>query len=218
MRANEQGLSPQFRVAHHFDDADAQFEANRLGVWLFLVTEILLFGGLFVAFAVFRSWHLAAFQEAHHHLDKGLGAVNTVVLICSSLTMALGVRAAQRSQRTQTVALLGLTLVLGAVFLSIKGLEYHHKFAEGLLPGVHFGAHGFAYPAAKIYFGLYFMMTGIHGLHVLIGMGLIGWALARARKGQFSSRYYAPVEGVGLYWHLVDLIWIYLFPLLYLIG
>ncbi|HEY3445850.1 MAG TPA: cytochrome c oxidase subunit 3 family protein [Myxococcales bacterium] len=214
----EQSLAPRFQVAHHFDDAESQFEANKLGVWIFLVTEILLFGGLFVAFLVFRSWHFGAFKEAHHHLDKVMGAVNTVVLICSSLTMALGVRAAQRSKRGETVAMLGLTLALAATFLVIKGFEYHHKFADGLLPGVHFTAQGFAYPAAKIFFGLYFMMTGLHGLHVVIGMSLIGWILLRARKGQFSSRYYSPVEGVGLYWHLVDLIWIYLFPLLYLVG
>jgi len=211
-------LSPQFRVAHHFDDANAQFEADKLGIWIFLVTEILLFGGMFVAFAVFRSWHLEAFKEAHHHLNKVMGAVNTVVLICSSLTMALGVRAAQRSKRAQTLVLLGLTLAFAVTFLVIKGFEYHHKFVEGLLPGAHFTAKGFAYPTAKIFYGLYFMMTGLHGLHVLIGMGLITWVLVRAGKGQFSSRYYAPVEGVGLYWHLVDMIWIYLFPLLYLIG
>ncbi|MGC4122229.1 MAG: cytochrome c oxidase subunit 3 family protein [Myxococcales bacterium] len=215
---SEQSLSPQFQVAHHFDDADTQFEANKFGVWIFLVTEILLFGGLFVAFAIFRSWHFEAFKEAHHHLDKVMGAVNTLVLICSSLTMALGVRAAQRSKKGETLAMLGLTLALAGTFLVIKGFEYHHKFADGLLPGAHFTAHGFAYPAAKIFFGLYFMMTGIHGLHVIIGMSLITWILLRARKGEFSSRYYSPVEGVGLYWHLVDLIRIYLFPLLYLVG
>jgi len=214
----EQSLSPQFHVAHHFDDAETQFEAKKFGVGRFLVTEILLFGGLFVAFFVFRSWHFAAFKEAHHHLDKVMGAVNTVVLICSSFTMALGVRAAQRSRRTETVVMLGLTLALAGAFLVVKGFEYQHKVHDGLLPGVHFAAEGFAYPAAKIFFGLYFMMTGIHGLHVVIGMGLITWILLRAHKGQFSSRYYSPVEGVGLYWHLVDLIWIYLFPLLYLVG
>jgi cytochrome c oxidase subunit III len=207
-----------FHVAHHFDDADTQFEANRFGVWLFLVTEILLFGGLFLAFAVFRSWHLAAFVEAHHHLDKVMGAVNTVVLICSSLTMALAVRASQKSQRAAAAALLVATLLLAGTFLAIKGFEYHHKFVEGLLPGRYFTAQGFTHPAARIFFGIYFLMTGIHGLHVAIGMGLIGWILVRTLKRRFSSRYYSPVEGVGLYWHLVDLIWIYLFPLLYLVG
>jgi cytochrome c oxidase subunit 3 len=215
--AGEQ-LSPQFHVAHHFDSADSQFEANKLGIWLFLVTEILLFGGMFLAFAVFRSWYLPAFVEAHHHLNKELGAVNTVVLICSSLTMALGVRAAQRSRKREAAVMLALTLAFATTFLVIKGFEYHHKFVEHLLPGHWFKAEGFVHPTAAIFFGLYFMMTGVHGLHVVIGMGLITWILVRTAKGQFSSRYYFPVEGVGLYWHLVDLIWIYLFPLLYLIG
>jgi cytochrome c oxidase subunit 3 len=210
--------SPQFQVAHHFDSAHTQFEANKLGIWLFLTTEILLFGGLFVAFAVFRSWYLPAFVEAHHHLDKVMGGVNTVVLICSSLTMALAVRAAQQTRRGLTVGLLAVTIALAFTFLVIKYFEYSHKFHDGLLPGRFFTAQGFEHAEAAIYFGLYFMMTGIHGVHVLIGIALITWVLLRARKGHFSSRYYAPVEGVGLYWHLVDLIWIYLFPLLYLIG
>ncbi len=211
-------LSPQFRVAHHFDSAEAQFEANKLGVWLFLVTEILLFGGMFLAFAVFRSWHFEAFVEAHHHLDKVLGSVNTVALITSSFTMALAVRAAQRGAKRETVALLAATVALALVFLAIKFFEYRQKFEHGLLPGRFFTAEGFAHPEARIFFGVYFMMTGIHGLHVVIGMGLIGWVLMRARRGEFTSRYYSPVEGVGLYWHLVDMIWIYLFPLLYLVG
>jgi cytochrome c oxidase subunit 3 len=210
--------SPQFEVAHHFDSADSQFEANKLGIWLFLTTEILLFGGLFGAFAVFRSWYMPAFVEAHHHLDKVMGSVNTVVLIGSSLTMALAVRAAQRSQRKLTVALLGTTILLACTFLVIKYFEYSHKFHEGLLPGNYFTAEGFQHGEAAIFFGLYFMMTGIHGLHVLIGIGLISWVLLRTSRGHFSSRYYSPVEGVGLYWHLVDLVWIYLFPLLYLVD
>lgn len=213
------GLSPQFHVAHHFDKADTQFDAGRMGVWLFLVTEVLFFGGLFCAFAVFRAWYFDAFVEAHHHLDKVMGGVNTVVLICSSLTMALAVRSAQTNNKKATVALLLVTLLCAAVFLCIKYVEYSHKFHEGLLPGKYFTAAGFTTGnKAGIFFAVYFMMTGVHGLHVIIGMGLITWILVRAAKGQFSSRYYAPVEGVGLYWHLVDLVWIYLFPLLYLIG
>jgi cytochrome c oxidase subunit 3 len=211
-------LSPQFHVAHHFDRADTQFDAGRMGVWLFLVTEILLFGGLFCAFTVFRHWYFAAFVEAHDHLDKRMGGTNTVVLICSSLTMALAVRAAQRNQSKETVRLLAGTIGLAAVFLVIKFFEYRHKFEEGLLPGRYFTAEGFHHPEAKVFFAIYFMMTGIHGVHVIIGMGLILWILLRARKNEFSSRYYAPVECVGLYWHLVDLVWIYLFPLLYLVG
>jgi len=212
-------LSPQFHVAHHFDSAKTQFDSGRMGVWIFLVTEILFFGGMFCAFAVFRSWYFEAFREAHHHLDKVMGGTNTVVLICSSLTMALGVRSAQQSKKGLTALMLALTLAFAATFLVIKYFEYHHKFVDGLLPGAAFTAEGFKTGKdAGIFFACYFMMTGVHGVHVVVGMGLIGWILYRTLKGQFSSRYYAPVEGVGLYWHLVDLIWIYLFPLLYLVG
>jgi cytochrome c oxidase subunit III len=212
-------LSPQFHVAHHFDSAKTQFDSGRMGIWIFLVTEILFFGGMFCAFAVFRSWYFDAFKEAHHHLDKVMGGTNTVVLICSSLTMALGVRSAQQSKKGLTAVMLALTLAFAATFLVIKYFEYHHKFVDGLLPGAAFTAEGFKTGKdAGIFFACYFMMTGVHGVHVIIGMALIGWILVRTMKGQFSSRYYAPVEGVGLYWHLVDLIWIYLFPLLYLVG
>jgi cytochrome c oxidase subunit III len=211
--------SPNFHVAHHFDSADTQFDSGRLGIWIFLVTEILFFGGMFCAFAVFRSWYFDAFKEAHHHLDKVMGAVNTVVLICSSLTMALGVRSAQQSNTRRTVLMLALTIAFACTFLVIKYFEYSHKFHDGLLPGKFFTAEGFETgKAAGIFFAVYFMMTGVHGLHVVIGIGLIAWILIRASRHEFSSRYYAPVEGVGLYWHLVDLIWIYLFPLLYLVG
>jgi cytochrome c oxidase subunit 3 len=210
--------SPGFHVAHHFASADVQFDAGRMGVWLFLVTEILLFGGLFCAFAVFRSWYFDSFVEAHHHLDKVMGSINTVVLICSSLTMALGVRSAQTNDKGKTVVFLLVTLACAATFLVIKYFEYAHKFHEGLLPGRYFTAEGFHTPHPGMFFAVYFLMTGIHGLHVIIGMSLIVWVLIRASRGEFSSRYYAPVEGVGLYWHLVDLVWIYLFPLLYLVG
>jgi cytochrome c oxidase subunit 3 len=210
--------SSEFHVAHHFDKASTQFEAGRMGVWLFLVTEILLFGGLFCAFAVYRSLYFSSFVEAHHHLDKVMGSVNTVVLICSSFTMAMGVRAAQTNNKKLCHWMLSVTLLLALAFLAIKFVEYQHKWADGLLPGHYFTATGFKTPHPGVFFGIYFMMTGIHGIHVLIGMSLIIWVLLRNRKGEFSSKYYAPVEGVGLYWHLVDLVWIFLFPLLYLVG
>lgn len=208
----------EFHVAHHFDSADVQFDAGRMGVWLFLVTEVLLFGGLFCALFVFRSWYFADFVEAHHHLDRVLGAANTLVLIGSSLTMALAVRAAQLDNRRLVNLFLAVTLTCAGIFLAIKFVEYRHKFHEGLLPGRYFTAEGFHGHHAGIFFAIYFMMTGIHGIHILIGMGLIFWVLLRNRRGDFSSRYYAPIEGVGLYWHLVDLVWIFLFPLLYLIS
>jgi cytochrome c oxidase subunit 3 len=213
------GLSPQYHVAHHFDTADQQFESNRMGVWLFLVTEILFFGGLFCAFAVFRTWYLPGFLEAHHHLDKVMGGINTLVLITSSLTMALAVRSAQTANQKATTILLALTIFCAFIFLVVKYFEYSHKIHEGLLPGGMFTAEGFLHPKqASIFFAVYFMMTGVHGLHVVIGIGLITWILVRNTKGHFSGRYYSPVENVGLYWHLVDLVWIYLFPLLYLVG
>jgi len=217
---SESNLSPDFHVAHHFDSADTQFDANKMGIWLFLVTEILLFGGLFCAFAIFRSWYFDGFVEGHHHLDKVMGGTNTIVLITSSLTMALAVRAAQTNKNKQAAVLLVITLICACTFLVIKYFEYAHKFHEGLLPGAHYtGPALHATPhQIGVFFSVYFIMTGIHGLHVLIGMGLITWVLIRCLKNEFSGRYYSPVEGVGLYWHLVDLIWIYLFPLLYLIG
>ncbi len=208
----------RFHVAHHFASAATQFEAGRLGVWLFLTTEILLFGGLFGAFGVLRSWYLPAFVEAHQHLDKVMGATNTVVLLTSSLTVALAVRACQQSRSKLAAALLALTIALAFAFLAIKFFEYRHKFHDGLLPGRAFRGESFAHPEAALFFSLYFLMTGVHALHVLVGIGLIIWVALRARRGDFSAHYYAPVEGVGLYWHLVDLVWIFLFPLLYLVG
>jgi cytochrome c oxidase subunit III len=211
-------LSPQFHTAHHFDTATHQFDAGRMGVWLFLVTEILLFGGLFCAFAIFRSKYFPSFVEAHHHLDRVMGGINTIVLICSSFTMALAVRSAQKNETKKTTALLLITLACAGAFLVVKYFEYGHKIHDGLLPGRFFSATGFESGHAGIFFSIYFMMTGIHGLHVVIGMALIMWILLRNMKSEFSQRYYAPVENVGLYWHLVDLVWIYLFPLLYLVG
>jgi len=214
----EQKGSPEFHVAHHFDRADTQFDAAKMGIWLFLVTEILFFGGLFCALFIYRGWYFDSFVEAHHHLDKKMGALNTLFLITSSLTMALAVRASQQAKKDQTVRLLAVTFLLAGAFLVVKYFEYSHKIHDGLLPGKFFTASGFTTEFASVFFAIYFVMTGIHGLHVVIGMGLILWIMLRAMKNEFSGRYYAPVEGVGLYWHLVDLIWIYLFPLLYLVG
>ena len=211
-------LSPQFHTAHHFENADLQFSANKMGIWLFLVQEILFFGGLFCAFAIFRAKYFDAFVEAHGHLDKVMGGINTLVLITSSFTMALGVRAAQSNKKSQGTVMLLLTFLLAGAFLVVKYFEYSHKIHDGLLPGKYFTAQGFANQEANIFFGCYFMMTGIHGLHVVIGMGLILWIMIRMHQGHYSSRYYAPVEGVGLYWHLVVLVWLYLFPHLDLVG
>jgi cytochrome c oxidase subunit 3 len=246
-------------LQHHFDTPEQQFDAGKLGIWLFLATEILLFGGLFCAYAIYRANHPEIFIYAHQYLDKVLGGTNTVILLCSSLTMAWAVRASQLGQRKLLITLLSLTLLGGFGFMSIKYVEYKAQWEHGLLPGTHFAPHEHgeseakpAPPAApsatikpaatgpagtvraeveeaapkhgkrpsntQIFFGIYFLMTGLHGLHVLAGMGAITWILVRSVKGHFGPDYFTPVDFVGLYWHLVDLIWIFLFPLLYLIS
>jgi cytochrome c oxidase subunit 3 len=207
------------QVGHHFADAEQEFQANKFGFWLFLATEILLFGGLFVAFVVFQSMFPETFKEAHHHLDRTMGSVNTVVLICSSFTMAMAVRSSQTNRPRALIGFLVVTLLLAGTFLVIKYFEYSAKIEHGLLPGFWYDPHGPGNPVnGNLFFGLYFMMTGLHGLHVLAGMIAISWVLSNAIKRRFSSSWYTPVELTGMYWHLVDLIWIYLFPLFYLIG
>jgi cytochrome c oxidase subunit 3 len=264
---------------HHFDSTGQQYESVMLGMWIFLATEILLFGGLFCAYAVYRANHPEIFEYAHVFLSKPLGALNTVILLCSSFTMATAVWAAQAgaSRRRMLTIMLALTILCGVGFLSIKYVEYQHKWKEGLLWGklyrpqeAHPGfvvhqalEHGQSPPTPVVpsstlpttepdasavfrpvdtawrglrapgsppslqpvqavrnvqtFFGIYFVMTGLHGLHVIAGVIAISWLLVRARRGHFSAAYYTPVPVVGLYWHVVDVIWIYLFPLLYLI-
>jgi cytochrome c oxidase subunit III len=298
-------------VQHHFESEQQQFDSDKLGMWLFLVTEILLFGGLFCAYAVYRANHPEIFIYAHKYLDKTLGGINTVVLILSSFTMAWAVRAAQLGQRRLLITLLALTLLGGVGFLSIKSIEYEHKWKHGLLWGTRFnptmeehgvttvgevnssdtiaGKHaaaangvavgtaeaalalpatpatpadapstyiprdaagsllvehsalppgapapdGLAYLPGQappptghvveqpekvhIFFGIYFAMTGLHAIHVIAGMVVILMVLIHAVRGTYKDGYYTPVDLTGLYWHLVDLIWIFLFPLLYLI-
>ena len=252
-------------LAHHFDNAEQQFESGKLGMWIFLSTEILLFGGLFCAYSVYRSNHPEIFLYAHRFLDKPLGAINTAVLICSSFTMAWAVRCTQLGRRKALVRLLGATIALAACFLGIKYVEYRHKWREGLLWGKEFhatferpaapvipppkpapginpderslippaaqGPSGLARPGERryveeaggpphdvqVFFAVYFLMTGLHGIHVIAGMVLLTLILLRATRGEFGPSYFTPVDLAGLYWHLVDLIWIFLFPLLYLI-
>lgn len=205
-------------VPHHFDSAAQAFESSKLGLWLFLVTEILLFGGLFVAYIMYRALYPEMFHEASHHLNKILGGINTIVLICSSLTMALAVDRTRQDNSNKANQYFLMTLFFAAMFMVIKYIEYSHKMDEGLLPGAYFTFEGLKHPKTPLFFSLYFLMTGLHGIHVLAGMGIITWLLWRSNKKHFSSAYYTPVELGGIYWHLVDLIWIYLFPLLYLIG
>jgi cytochrome c oxidase subunit 3 len=205
-------------LQHHFREMSQQFEASKIGMWLFLVTELLMFGGLFVGYGIMHSRHPEAFMAAHHHLDRTMGAVNTVVLLISSFTMVMGVWAAQKGDRKKLILFLTLTLLLAGCFLVVKYFEYSHKFHDGLLPGRFYTHQGDTVPGQFLFFSFYFMMTGLHGLHVVLGMGAMTWLLVRAVKGHFTSDYYGPVDMVGLYWHLVDLIWIYLFPLMYLLS
>jgi len=205
-------------LQHHFALPEQQAEASKIGMWLFLVTEILLFGGLFAGYGVMRMLHAEAFHQAHAHLDRALGALNTVVLLVSSFTMAMAVHSARRGERRKLVLFLALTLSLAGVFLGVKYVEYSHKFHDGLLPGRLYAHRGDATAGQFMFFSFYFLMTGLHGLHVAAGMAVIAWLLRRARRGEFSARYYTPVDLTGLYWHLVDMIWIYLFPMLYLIS
>ena len=205
-------------LQHHFDSMGQQFEASHLGMWVFLVTEVMFFGGLFAAYTVYRSLYPEAFADTSQHMDVILGATNTAVLIGSSLTMALAVHAAQTDSRRMLPMFLVATIVLGSVFLVIKGFEYAHKWHEHLVPGVNFRYEGPFEQNAQILFSFYFIMTGMHALHMIIGIGLLSWLVWGARRQWFGSDYYTPVEMVGLYWHFVDIVWIFLFPLLYLIG
>ncbi|MEQ9411826.1 MAG: cytochrome c oxidase subunit 3 family protein [Fuerstiella sp.] len=216
------GLRPasSFRV-HHFETAEQQYAAGKLGMWLFLVTEVLFFGGLFVAYAVFRSLHPEVFVNSAALLDTKLGAVNTVILLFSSLTMAWAVRCSQLGQQRGLVLCLCLTLAAAFTFLGIKGVEYSHKWHEGHLWASQYVSEDSAtgeFDRAGTFFSVYFAMTGLHAIHILAGIGAIAWLLKRSMAGHFSPNYFTPVDTVGLYWHLVDLVWIFLFPLLYLIG
>jgi cytochrome c oxidase subunit III len=210
-------------VAPHFDDAQQQQDAATLGMWLFLGTEVLFFGGLFLGYVVYRSWYPAAFAEGSHHLSVLIGTINTAVLLTSSLTMALAVHASQTGKRKAIVAFLVLTMLLGGVFLAVKAFEYADKFQHRLVPGPRFLLEHPTNPAVhsgnvQLYFGFYFAMTGMHALHMVIGIGVLTVIAVLAGRGRFSAEYYTPVELTGLYWHFVDIVWVFLFPLLYLIG
>ncbi len=205
-------------LQHQFDTLEQQQESSTLGMWLFLVTEIMFFGGLFMAYLLYRVWYPEAWAEGSLELDVVLGGVNTVVLIGSSLTMALAVRAAQKGLPRATVNWLLATVSLGGVFLVIKGFEYAHKFHAHHVPGPNFVFEGPHAKQVEIFLSLYFAMTGLHALHMVIGFGLLSVIAWMAYRRRFSPEWYAPVEMAGLYWHFVDIVWIFLFPLLYLVD
>jgi cytochrome c oxidase subunit III len=212
-------------LQHHFADMNQQKETSTFGMWMFLLTEIMFFGGMFCAYLVYRASYYQAFVDGSQKMNIWAGGVNTAVLICSSLTMALGVRAAQTGKTRLMVILLSITILFGFGFLGIKGFEYHEHWVNHEFPGpnYHFETGDTVHPAVdplhtEIYFSLYWAMTGLHALHVTIGLGLVAWVALVGAMGRITPEYYSPVENVGLYWHFVDLVWIYLFPLLYLIS
>ena len=231
------GAHPQ-GFAHQFEEIEQQRDAGRLGMWAFLVTEILFFGGMFTAYLIYRNWYYPAFVAASHQLDIFWGSLNTLLLISSSFTMAMGVWSAQMRKQGALVLCLVLTFILGLGFLGIKTIEYKEKFEKHHIPGAHYSLQSFINPSSdeaavkaddkplpldmarhtEIYFSLYFAMTGMHALHMIIGICILGFMIVRARQGAYTGGHISFVEYFGLYWHFVDIVWIFLFPLLYLIS
>jgi cytochrome c oxidase subunit 3 len=206
-------------VQHHFETAEQQKDASTIGMWVFLVTEVMFFGGLFLAYFVYRQAYPAAFAAASNKTDLWLGAANTTVLICSSLTMALAVHFAAIGKKNLIILFLILTLILGGTFLGVKAFEYNDKYVHHEIPGPNYDCEGCADAAhTPLFFALYFGMTGLHATHMIIGVGIILFLIAKARKGAYGPEWHTPVEMFGLYWHFVDIVWIFLFPLLYLID
>ena len=206
-------------LREQFDDAAQQKDASTLGMWIFLITEIMFFGGMFLAYTIYRSAFPHVFALASSSLNVYIGAANTVVLLCSSFTMVLAVRASQLGQRRAIILFLVLTLILGGVFLGVKAYEWNEKFVEHHVPGPSFHFEGTNEQGhAQLFFSLYFAMTGLHALHMVVGVGLLTFLIWKARQGVFNAEYNTPVDLVGLYWHFVDIIWIFLFPLFYLID
>jgi len=226
MAAPTEGHNPA--LLHHFAEPQQQRDAASLGMWIFLATEVMFFGGLFCAYLIYRLKYFGEFAAASQQLSVKLGGTNTVVLICSSLTVVLAVWAVQHAKRTLLLGSLVATIILGFCFLGIKAVEYREKFEKHHVPGPSFQFANVPVPGhpdlmanpyhAQMYFSLYFVMTGLHALHMIIGIGFFAWLLWAAYKGRFTPEYYTPLEMGGLYWHFVDIVWIYLFPLLYLID
>ncbi len=223
---------------HHFETMDQQNDATNFAMWLFLLTEIMFFGGLFTAYLILRNWYYPAFVAASHQLNVYWGSLNTLVLISSSFTMAMGVWFAEMRRKSGLVLCLVLTFSLGLVFLGIKTIEYSEKIEKHHVPGFHYSLQSFLNPASdpvaaqygdkplsldmarktELYFFLYFAMTGMHALHMIIGIAILGYMILRARAGAYTTGHVTFVENFGLYWHFVDIVWIFLFPLLYLIS
>ena len=205
-------------LQHHFADLEQQRTTSELGMWVFLMTEVMFFGGMFAVYLVYRTVYYDAWAAGSHEMEFWYGTINTVVLITSSFSMAMAVHAAQEGRRKLLITLLLVTLLFGLAFLGIKGLEYHSHWVHHQFPGPNFHFEGPDPLHVELFFVLYWVMTGFHALHVLIGIGVIAVITWMAWKGNFTRDYHNPVENTGLYWHLVDIIWIFLYPLLYLIS
>jgi cytochrome c oxidase subunit 3 len=204
--------------AEQFDDLEQQHRAATFAMWVFLITEVMLFGGMFTAYTAYRFLYAEGFAEGSRHMDLLLGGINTAVLIVSSLTMALAVHAAQSGAHGRLAGFLAVTMVLGLVFIGIKAVEYTQHYQEGLMPGVRFTFEGPLARPVELFFLFYFIMTGIHAIHLTIGVGVVATLLVLVRRGHFSPAAHNPVEITGLYWHFVDIVWLFLLPLLYLFG
>jgi len=219
-------------LRHHFETVEQQREASSFGMWLFLLTEVMFFGGMFTAYLIYRNWYYPAFVVGSHQLSIVLGTINTAVLICSSFTMAMGVYSAEMKRRKALVGWLLATIVLGFVFLGIKADEYHEKWEKHHVPGLNFSIQEFTHPTnpeekalpvdmaqkTQVYFSLYFAMTGMHALHMIIGISILFFLVVKAWGGAYTTGHMTTIENFGLYWHFVDIVWIFLFPLLYLIS
>jgi cytochrome c oxidase subunit 3 len=206
-------------LQHHFANPAQQKDASTIGMWIFLLTEIMFFGGLFLAYFAYRQAYPLAFASASNMTNLWIGAANTTVLICSSLTMALAVHAASVGKQKLLVLFLTATLLLGGVFLGVKGYEYHDKWVHHEVPGYHFDCeHCEDAGHAPLFFSLYFGMTGLHATHMLVGFVILLILIVQAKRGKYTEKWYTPIEMFGLYWHFVDIVWIFLFPLLYLID
>lgn len=205
------------RLEHHFPNLGVQLRAAQLGMWLFLVTELLLFGALFVGYAYYRYLYPHGWSEASHHLNQVFGTVNTFVLITSSLAVAMGVHFARAGRKNGIVASLGIGAFLGLTFLVIKGFEYAEEVHKGALPGKWYSVEDLDVAGANLFFTLYWIMTGLHGIHVIVGVTVLLVVAYQAFRGYYDAHWHTPVELGGMYWHLVDVIWIFIFPLLYLV-
>ncbi len=217
MRSEAAVRADELHLAHHFSSLERQTDAARLGMWLFLATELLLFGGLFCAYSYYRWMFPDAWAEGSHHMSVGLGTINTFILLGSSFTVAMSIHFARVAKPKLTVLMLAISIVCGLAFMGLKGVEYADHFKHGLLPGKYLTSPDVHEPAVGMFFVLYYLTTGLHAIHVIAGLTVLSVMMVKAHRGVFTPEYYTPLDMGGLYWHLVDIIWIFLYPLLYLV-